>query len=402
MRIPKEFHAKSAPHRPARSVTHAKNAVGELHKTLNNSRKWERMLVKFFTSACRARQKLMENAKSINGHRLGFAVKALAAPIPSHDMRRWQSGPHLRTSLEYFDQMLDHLAAHRIALYRLSSDFAPYLTHPEHPQFHHQLREAEREIEAAAAKSQSLGVRLSFHPSQYILLNSPDEDLTARSVKDLDWQARLLDLLGQGPTGVVVLHLGGVYDDRRAALDRFCARYDKLPEHIKRRLVIENDDLRYSVADALSVHERTGVPVVFDFLHHHCLNPEGMELRDALEKCLRTWPAGVLPKIHFSSPRTEMRTIERRMAGKRVTQVQAPLVTQHADFVNPFEFAYFLRVAAGLEFDVMLEAKAKDVALLRLCEEFDKRPWLLGSGKEADGEKHKRGRRANVGSSARG
>lgn len=360
------------------------------------------MLVKFFTSACRARQKLMENAKSINGHRLGFAVKALAAPIPSHDMRRWQSGPHLRTSLEYFDQMLDHLAAHRIALYRLSSDFAPYLTHPEHPQFHHQLREAEREIEAAAAKSQSLGVRLSFHPSQYILLNSPDEDLTARSVKDLDWQARLLDLLGQGPTGVVVLHLGGVYDDRRAALDRFCARYDKLPEHIKRRLVIENDDLRYSVADALSVHERTGVPVVFDFLHHHCLNPEGMELRDALEKCLRTWPAGVLPKIHFSSPRTEMRTIERRMAGKRVTQVQAPLVTQHADFVNPFEFAYFLRVAAGLEFDVMLEAKAKDVALLRLCEEFDKRPWLLGSGKEANGEKHKRGRRANVGGSARG
>ncbi|HEX8473295.1 MAG TPA: UV DNA damage repair endonuclease UvsE [Pyrinomonadaceae bacterium] len=326
----------------------------------------------------------MENARKILDHRLGFAVKAMGAEIPSHDTRKYQNSPHLRVSLEFFDRILDYLAANRIALYRLSSEFAPFLTHPDRPQFHRQIEESRAEIEKIAQKVVDLGVRLSFHPSQYILLNSPDEDLTARSVADLDWQARLLDMFGQGREGALVLHLGGVYDDRETAIDRYCQRYERLPRHIRNHLVLENDDIRFSVADVLKAHSRTGVPVVFDFQHHHCNNPEGMSLREAMERAAATWPRSVTPKVHFSSPRTELRTVERKVNGKKTATLQPPLTTQHADYVNPFEFAYFLRETEPIAFDVMLEAKAKDLAVIRLCDEFEKRPWLLTADRRAD------------------
>jgi UV DNA damage endonuclease len=124
----------------------------------------------------------------------------------------------------------------------------------------------------------------------------------------------------------------------------------------------------FSAADVLAIHQRVGVPLVFDHQHFWCWNPERLELRDTVTKFLRTWPGGVRPKVHFSSPRTEMREcIERDRKTKRRRKVlKPPLLTGHADFVNPFEFATFMGTTTGLEFDVMLEAKMKDIALLRL------------------------------------
>ena len=112
----------------------------------------------------------------------------------------------------------------------------------------------------------------------------------------------------------------------------------------------------------------TGVRLIFDHQHYWCLNPERLPLAEAVARFVRTWPAGVRPKIHYSSPRTEMREVKRkdRKTGKNVTALLPPVWTGHADFVNPFEFALFLRHTEGLTFDVMLEAKAKDLALLRL------------------------------------
>jgi UV DNA damage endonuclease len=111
------------------------------------------------------------------------------------------------------------------------------------------------------------------------------------------------------------------------------------------------------------------VPLVYDYLHHWCLDREGIDQYAALEACLRTWPEGVRPKIHFSSPRTELRTLERRnKASGKVERVQAaPIWSGHADYINPFEFIAFLRGAAALpDFDIMLECKTKDLALLQL------------------------------------
>jgi UV DNA damage endonuclease len=319
--------------------------------------------------------------------RLGFPVKVMGKPeLKSNDTRRWQAGPHLKCSLEHVDRVLDYCAVKGISMYRLSSDLAPYATHPDMPQFHAMVAESDAELAAFGAKARSLDMRLSFHPSQYILLNSPNPELTTKSIGDLASQSEMLDRMGLDDEAVVITHVGGVYDDREAARARWIEGWEQCPEHVRRRLVLENDDIRFSAADVLWIHERTGVRLIFDYQHFWCLNPEGLDLRDTLERFLATWPEGVRPKIHFSSPRTEMREVKQKImpaqrgkakagevtkapvkANARVkTVLRPPVWTGHADFTNPFEFATFMRTAEGLVFDVMLEGKSKDLALMKL------------------------------------
>ena len=306
--------------------------------------------------------------------RLGFPVKVMGVPgMKSNDTRRWQSNPHLKVSLEHVDRVLDYVHRRRIDMYRLSSDLAPYATHPDMPQFHGMVAESDAELAAIGAKARALDSRLSFHPSQFVLLNSPDLEITRKSIWDLSSQAEMLDRMGLGPEAVLVTHVGGVYDDRETSRARSVETWRSLPEPVRRRLVLENDDLRFSAADVLWIHEHTGVRLVFDYQHFWCLNPERLDMIDTLRAMLRTWPAGTRPKIHFSSPRTELRSLTRvnRKSKRKETVLMPPVWTGHADYINPFEFARFMRDAAGLEFDVMLEAKAKDLALLKL------RPDLL-------------------------
>lgn len=300
---------------------------------------------------------------------LGFAVKVLGQSLPSHDTRRWQNAPHLRVSLGYLDKLLDYLIAQDIHFYRMSSDLAPYLTHPDLPQFHDQIEEAAEELAALGAKARAHAIRLSFHPSQYILLNAADEEIARKSAQDLNAQAALLDAMGLPLESVVVTHVGGVYGDKATSLQRFIERYHALQGPACRRLVIENDDKSYGIRDCVRIHEVTGVPIVLDTLHYRNHNPDDTPLDEAIALALASWPAGVRPKFHFSSPRTEMREIARKdtTTGKRATTYQPPLNSQHSDFVNPFEFIDFAR-ALPLErpVDIMLEAKAKNLALLRL------------------------------------
>jgi UV DNA damage endonuclease len=110
------------------------------------------------------------------------------------------------------------------------------------------------------------------------------------------------------------------------------------------------------------------VRLIFDYQHFWCLNPEGLDLRKTVEKFLQTWPRRVRPKIRFSPPRSEMREVIRkdRKTGKGETVFVAPVWTGHADFCNPFEFSTFIRTVNDLDFDVMLESKSKDLALIRL------------------------------------
>ncbi|UYY56881.1 UV DNA damage repair endonuclease UvsE [Sphingomonas sp. S2-65] len=313
---------------------------------------------------------------------MGFPVKVIGKPeLKSNDTRRWQNGPHLKYSLEQVDRILDYLHAHQLDMYRLSSDLAPYATHPDLPQFHNQVAESDAELRALGAKARDFDIRLSFHPSQYVLLNSPDPKLTAKSIWDLSSQAEMLDRMECGPEAVMVTHVGGVYGDHAASRARWIEGWEQCPEHVRRRLVLENDDIRFSAADVLWIHERTGVPLIFDYQHFWCLNPERLDIRDTLERFLASWPQGVRPKIHFSSPRTELREIKQKLTDKQRaaagtkartrTVLRPPIWTGHSDFTNPFEFATFMRMAQGLEFDVMMEGKSKDLSLLKL------RPDLL-------------------------
>jgi UV DNA damage endonuclease len=307
--------------------------------------------------------------------RLGFAVKVLGREgLKSNDSRRWQNSPHLRVSIEYAHAIFDYLEEARISMYRLSSDFAPYLTHPDMPQFHGQIEEAQGELVALGKRARELGLRLSFHPSQYIVLNSTNPNLSELAGRDFLAQARMLDLMEQGAEGVVVTHVGGVYGDRDAAIARFCENYGQLAEPAKRRLVLENDDVSFGVADVLRIHEATGIRCVFDHQHHGCVNPDGRSAVEACAAILKTWPQDCRPKIHYSSPRVEPRTIMRRdkATGKRVAGEARALPSQHADFIDAEVFLPFVNevaLACGRAFDVMCEAKAKDLAVLRLREE---------------------------------
>lgn len=301
--------------------------------------------------------------------RLGFAVKVIGRPgLKSNDSRRWQNKPHLKVSLQYLDKIFDYLVEHRINMYRMSSDLAPYATHPDMPQFHRMVKESDAELRAVGARARQLDIRLSFHPSQFVLLNSPDPALTKKSIWDFASQAEMLDRMELGPEAVVVTHVGGVYGDRESSRARWAENWELLPEHVKRRLVLEHDDVRFSAADVLWIHQQTGVRLVFDYQHFWCLNPERLDIVNALRRMLRTWPKGQRPKIHFSTPRTELRDVQRvdKKTGKKKTVTQPPVWTKHADFINPFEFARFMRDAEGLTFDTMLESKAKDLCLLEL------------------------------------
>lgn len=307
--------------------------------------------------------------------RLGFAVKVLGKTgLKSNDARRWQSGPHLRVSIEYLHAIFDYLAETRISMYRISSDFAPYLTHPDLLQFHRQLEEAKDELVALGKRAREMNLRLSFHPSQYIVLNAPNPTLVETSTRDFMAQATMLDIMEQPDEAVVVTHVGGVYGERDTARQRFIDHFKKLPEPARRRLVLENDDVSWGVDDVLRIHEATGIRCIFDHQHHGCINPDG---RDAVEACcsiLSTWKERARPKIHFSSPRAEPRLIERRdrKTGKRVQSEAPPLASQHADYIDVGVFVPFVRAVGkhcAIPFDVMCEAKAKDLAVLRLREE---------------------------------
>lgn len=304
--------------------------------------------------------------------RLGFAVKVLGAPgLPSHDSRRWQNQPHLSVSLAYLRDIFLYLQNRSIHFYRLAGQLAPYLTHPDLPAFHSQLDECTTELAAVGDLARQQRLRLTLHPGFFVQLNSPEPTLLARSIAELESSAALLDGMGIGREGVIVVHVGGVHDSREAGRARFVRSWEQLPARAKARVVLEHDDRRYSLSDALWIHRRTGVPVVFDSLHHRCLNPEQIPSIDALRLALSTWPGDVRPKIHISSPRTEIRYL-RRPDGVRM---QAPLLNQHSDFLDPFPVIDLLSQALSLSlrpFDILLEAKAKDVALLRLRSQIER------------------------------
>jgi UV DNA damage endonuclease len=300
--------------------------------------------------------------------RLGFAVKVMGAGgLPSHDTRRWQSEPHLRVSLDHLEAILGYLDDHDIAMYRMATGLAPYASHPELTRFRAQPQECAQRLAEVGALARRLGIRLSTHPGQYTVLNSEDERIRRLAAEELEVQAEILDRMGLGPEAVVVLHVGGAAGGVEAALDRFERGFEQLSEAARARLVIENDDRKFALCDVLRLAGRIGRPVVWDILHHHCHDPERIPDREALELAIATWPAGVRPKIHFSSPKTAVEERKRKVGRRVERSLVLPQLRAHADLVDPIAFeAFVTETAGGVDVDVMLEAKAKDLALLRL------------------------------------
>jgi UV DNA damage endonuclease len=178
-----------------------------------------------------------------------------------------------------------------------------------------------------------------------------------------------------------VLHVGGAAGGTEAALDRFASGFELLSDAARARVVVENDDRTFALCDVLRLSKRIGRPVVWDILHHHCNDPERIPDREALELALATWPEGVTPKIHFSTPKTAAEEVRRRVGRRVERRLVLPQLRAHADVIDPIAFEQFAtETAAGLELDVMLEAKAKDLALERLREQLAARAVALSAG----------------------
>ena len=239
--------------------------------------------------------------------------------------------------------------AQGIHFFRVSSAVVPLASHDRFPLEWRTLFAAElAEIREFVADN---GVRLSMHPGQYTVLNAPRPEVVRAAVRELEYHADFLDAVDPAQ-GTLTLHVGGAYGDRAAALHRFAEAFALLSPNARSRLTLENDDRTFTAGEVLGLCETVGVPMIFDFFHHK-LNPTferwDEQLLPLLERVVATWGERV-PKLHLSSPRD--------------------FTTAHADYVEAVDFAQVVDALATFgsdrPYDLMLEAKLKEVALLEL------------------------------------
>lgn len=262
----------------------------------------------------------------------------------------WVTSQNIRNTL----RMIHYNIAHEIELYRFSSSIAPLSTHPEvNWDFVDPFREQWLEI-GRLVKQHNL--RVSFHPNQYTLFTSPRPEVTANAVIDMDYHYRMLEAMGLEDQGLINIHVGGAYGDKKETIGRFYENLKSLPLHIKKRMTLENDDKTYHTEETLEVCLKESIPLVFDY-HHHMANLCEPPLKELLPVIFQTWePMGLKPKIHISSPKSEK------------------AFRSHADFVDPEFILPLIDVLKELKVDVdmMIEAKAKDQALLKLVDDLSK------------------------------
>jgi len=251
----------------------------------------------------------------------------------------------VRNNLHCLLEMLLFNAAHNILFFRVTSDLVPFASHPVcQLDWREIFKETLSEIGAFIRLH---GMRISMHPDQFTLINSRDTEIFKRSMSELSYHAGVLGALGLDDTAKIQIHVGGVYGDRKASIDRFVERFEMLDEVIKKRLVIENDDTRFTLADCVGISRGTGIPVVFDVLHHLILN-RGEALLDALQCASQTWGAeDGLPIVDYSLQKLESRK------GK------------HAESLEENGFKTFLEHTRRIDFDLMLEIKDKEKSVLR-------------------------------------
>jgi UV DNA damage endonuclease len=190
------------------------------------------------------------------------------AGLRARDGRRAEHAPHLSVSLLLVREVLAYLAEHAIGCYRLADTLAPYMADQRRPEFARQLDECSTLLAATGALARELGIRLTMHLPMHVALAAPDEQIGVRSAAAVVAHARLLDMLGLGPEGVLVLHIGGAHADVAGALFRFAARYERMPAHARGRVAVEPDEHGFALPDLLRLHEVTGVPVVLDVLQY--------------------------------------------------------------------------------------------------------------------------------------
>ena len=250
-------------------------------------------------------------------------------------------------NLAALERMIDYNRKNDIKLFRISSDLIPFGSSPVNALPWWDIHaEAFQHI---GAKIQKSSMRVSFHPGQYTVLNSPDENVVARAILDLAYHAKMLEYLGVDNQHKIVLHVGGIYGDKKEALERFEQNFRRLPEAVRNRLIIENDDRLYNIEDVLTLAHRLHVPAVYDNLHH-AINPPPSGGTDPywIAEAKKTWKAADgNQKIHYSQ-----QALDKRPGA-------------HADTINLETFLTFHEQLEDKQIDIMLEVKDKNLSAIK-------------------------------------
>ena len=236
-----------------------------------------------------------------------------------------------------------------IKLFRMSSELFPWMTYydfedlPDYPMIDIYLKNI-------GALAEKYGHRLTFHPSHFNALGSPNPKVLESTIKELNEHSKIMDLMGLSATvyNKINIHIGGAYGDKQATLKRWIDNYYKLDPNTQMRLTVENDDKEnmYSVKELYKgISEQCGVPIVFDYYHHKFCTG-GLTEQEALELAASTWPKGIVPCTHYSESRRKEKLDESIKA-------QA-----HSDLIKDTIQTY------GLDIDVVVEAKHKELAVL--------------------------------------
>ncbi len=229
-----------------------------------------------------------------------------------------------------------------IKFFRLSSALIPWGDHIDITQLK-DYKEIKSELKKAGDFAKFHNMRITSHPGPFVVLTSPKEEVVTNAIADLELHAKVFDMMGlsKTPYNKINIHCNGVYGDKQSAMNRFCKNFKRLSSSVRSRLTVENDDkaTMYSVLDLMYIHQKIGIPIVFDY-HHHKFCTGGLTEEEAMKLAASTWPDGITPIVHYSEP-------------KEGNKPQA-----HADYIKEIPDTY------GVDVDIMVEAKAKELAIL--------------------------------------
>ena len=232
--------------------------------------------------------------------------------------------------------------------FRVTSNLAPWKSEYRWEDMP-DIDEIRKHLHSTGVMSKTHNLRLTSHPGPFNVLTSPHPHVVTNCVSDLTDHGDVFDMIGLGrtPYNKINIHIGGAYGDKESAMERFCENFDLLPDSVKSRLTVENDDRAsmYSVRDLYEgVYKKIGIPIVFDY-HHHQFCTGDLSEKEALEMALSTWPKDIVPVVHYSESRREEQLDES-------IREQA-----HSDYVYDYIDTY------GNNVDIMIEAKAKELAV---------------------------------------
>jgi len=250
----------------------------------------------------------------------------------------------VENNLACLTKMLRFNVAYGILFFRITSDLVPFAAHPIckfNWQQHFKTKFAE-----IGDFIKNHGIRISMHPDQFTLINSLDTRVFQRSRKELLYHAQVLDLMNLDTPSKIQIHVGGVYGNKTESIRRFSRRFAMLHDSVRKRLVVENDDLLYSLRDCLEISKQTHIPILLDTFHHQ-INSSGESPKEALKLVTPTWKTkDGLPMLDYSSHLKD--------GSKR----------QHAESIDVNNFRKFLKETKPFDFDVMLEIKDKENSAL--------------------------------------